>query len=237
MTRPYPSELPNPTAGVPFGQSSSTDGQIPLDQHEPSGDRENVSLLWRVFVVNATVFIGAFGLLAISPIRIHALDGLAQVAVLALGLLAMLLCDLLLLRRTLSPLRRLAAAMGTVDPMRPGRRAAQGKRASSEVLALARAFNAMLERLETERRESARRAVAAQDAERLRISRELHDEVGQALTAVLLGLGFLAKHAPAGLGDELRQVQELARSSLEDVRRIALELRPEALDDLGDVVP
>ena len=233
MTRPYPSELPNPTAGVPFGQSSSTDGQIPLDQHEPSGDQENVSLLWRVFVVNATVFIGALGLLAISPIRIHALDGLAQVAVLALGLLAMLLCDLLLLRRTLSPLRRLAAAMGTVDPMRPGRRAAQGKRASSEVLALARAFNAMLERLETERRESARRAVAAQDAERLRISRELHDEVGQALTAVLLGLGFLAKQAAAGLGDELRQVQELARSSLEDVRRIALELRPEALDDLG----
>ena len=204
-----------------------------MEQRAPDSDRANVSLLWRVFVVNATVFLGAFGLLALSPLRIHALDGLAQVAVLAVGLLATLLCDLLLVRRTLSPLRRLAVAMGKVDPLRPGRRAAEQKRASSEVLALGRAFDAMLNRLETERRESVRRAVAAQDAERLRVSRELHDEVGQALTAVLLGLGHLAKRAPAGLADEVRQVQKLARSSLEDVRGIALALRPEALDDLG----
>jgi two-component system sensor histidine kinase UhpB len=145
----------------------------------------------------------------------------------------MLLCDLLLLRRTLSPLRRLAGVMGSVDPLRPGRRAAQEERAGSEVLALARACNEMLERMETERRESARRALAAQEAERLRISRELHDEVGQALTAMLLGLGPLAGRAPLGLREDLRQVQEIARSSLQDVRRIALELRPEALDDLG----
>jgi two-component system sensor histidine kinase UhpB len=204
-----------------------------MEQHEADGGRTTVSLLWRVFLVNATVFLGAFGLLALSPIRIHALEGLAQVAVLCVGLLAMLLCNLLLVRRTLSPLRRLAAAMGTVDPLRPGRRAAVQKRASSEVLALARAFNAMLNRLETERRESTRRTVAAQDAERLRIARELHDEVGQALTGVLLGLGVVAKQAPSGLAEELRRVQELARGSLEDVRRIALALRPEALDDLG----
>jgi two-component system sensor histidine kinase UhpB len=192
-----------------------------------------VSLLWRVFVVDAAIFLAAFGLLAVSPIRIHALSGLTQLAILVLGLLTMLLCDLLLLRRTLSPLRRLAAVMAAVDPMRPGRRAAQEERAGSEVLALARACNGMLDRMETERRESARRALAVQEAERLRISRELHDEVGQALTAMLLGLGPLTKQAPPGLSDDLRQVQELARSSLEDVRRIALELRPEALDDLG----
>jgi len=193
----------------------------------------NVSLLWRVFGVNAAVFLASFGLLAASPIRIHELAGLTQPAILVLGLLAMLLCNLLLLRRTLSPLRRLAAVMGAVDPLRPGRRAAREERAGSEVLALARACNGMLERLETERRESARRTLAAQEAERLRISRELHDEVGQALTAMLLGLGPLAKRAPAGLSGDLRRVQELARSSLRDVRRIALELRPEALDDLG----
>lgn len=193
----------------------------------------SVSLLRRVFAVNAAVFLASFGLLAASPIRIHALAGLTQLVVLVLGLLAMLLFDLLLLRRTLSPLRRLAAVMGAVDPMRPGRRAAQEKRAGSEVLALARACNGMLDRLETERRDSARRTLAAQEAERLRISRELHDEVGQALTAMLLGLGPLAKRAPADLSKDLGRVQELARSSLQDVRRIALELRPEALDDLG----
>jgi two-component system, NarL family, sensor histidine kinase UhpB len=197
------------------------------------GRGASVSLLWRVFVVDAAIFLAAFGLLAVSPIRIHALAGLTQLAILVLGLLVMLLCDLLLLRHTLSPLRRLAAVMVAVDPLRPGRRAAQEERAGSEVLALARACNGMLDRMETERRESARRALAASEAERLRISRELHDEVGQALTAMLLGLGPLAKRAPVGLSEDLRQVQELARSSLQDVRRIALELRPEALDDLG----
>lgn len=197
------------------------------------GHRPSVSLLWPVFAVSASVLLVAFGLLAVSPIRIHALTGLDQLAILIAGLLTMLLCDLLLLRRALSPLRRLAAVMGAVDPLRPGRRAAPEERAGREVLALAWAFNGMLDRLETERRESARQALAAQEAERLRVSRELHDEVGQALTAVLLGLGPLAKRAPASLTADLRQVQDLARSSLEDVRRIALELRPEALDDLG----
>ena len=225
--------LTSDSAPAPSVASVARGRQGPLDEHDPDGARENRSLLWRVFVVNAVVFLAAFAMLAISPIRIHELDGLAQVAILALGLLAMLLCDLLLLRITLNPLRRLALAMDTVDPMRPGRRAAQDARASREVSSLARAFNTMLERLETERRDSARRAVTAQDAERLRIARELHDEVGQALTAVLLELGFLAKQAPRIQADALRHAQERARSSLEDVRRIALELRPEALDDLG----
>ncbi len=202
-------------------------------QHRRGRYGASVSLLRRVFAINATVFLASFALLAVSPIRIHALAGLTQLVILVLGLLAMLLCDFLLLRRTLSPLRRLAAVMAAVDPMRPGRRAAQEERAGSEVLALARACNGMLDRLETERRESARRTLAAQETERLRISRELHDEVGQALTAMLLGLGPLAKRAPADLSKDLGRVQELARSSLQDVRRIALELRPEALDDLG----
>ncbi len=202
-------------------------------QHRRGRYGASVSLLRRVFAINATVFLASFALLAVSPIRIHALAGLTQLVILVLGLLAMLLCDFLLLRRTLSPLRRLAAVMAAVDPMRPGRRAAQEERAVSEVLALARACNGMLDRLETERRESARRTLAAQETERLRISRELHDEVGQALTAMLLGLGPLAKRAPADLSKDLGRVQELARSSLQDVRRIALELRPEALDDLG----
>jgi two-component system sensor histidine kinase UhpB len=75
--------------------------------------------------------------------------------------------------------------------------------------------------------------LAGQEAERLRIAQELHDQIGQELTAVLLGLA----RVQAGVGEEHKAdvagVQEAVRSSLEDVRRIALELRPEALDDLG----
>jgi two-component system, NarL family, sensor histidine kinase UhpB len=73
----------------------------------------------------------------------------------------------------------------------------------------------------------------AQESERLRVSRELHDEVGQTLTAVLLQLGRIAKHAPPELAAELEDAQERARETLEEVRRISRELRPEALDDLG----
>jgi two-component system sensor histidine kinase UhpB len=104
---------------------------------------------------------------------------------------------------------------------------------TSEAGELALTFNEMLARLESERREATGRVLAGQEAERLRIAQELHDQVGQELTAVLLGLARVQARVDPPLRAELAQVQESVRSSLEDVRRIALELRPEALDDLG----
>jgi two-component system sensor histidine kinase UhpB len=104
---------------------------------------------------------------------------------------------------------------------------------SSEVMELGSTFNEMLDRLEAERQESAGRALAAQEGERLRVAQELHDEIGQSLTAVLLDLARAERRAPEDLKQQLRSTQESVRSSLEDARRVALELRPEALDDLG----
>ena len=78
-----------------------------------------------------------------------------------------------------------------------------------------------------------RPALAAQEAERHRIAQELHDEVGQSLTVVLLGLKRLEPRAPAELVDELALLRESARASLDDVRRVARELRPGVLEDLG----
>jgi two-component system sensor histidine kinase UhpB len=104
------------------------------------------------------------------------------------------------------------------------------------VMLLRRAFAPLLrliDQVETERRESARTALAAQERERTRIARELHDEVGQALTAVLLQLERTSRRADAPLRDELDEAREGLRTSLEDVREIARRLRPEALDDLG----
>src|SRR5438132_6609671 len=105
-----------------------------------------------------------------------------------------------------------------------------GAEPNSEVGELALTLNEMLERLEAERREATGRVLAGQEAERLRIAQELHDQVGQDLTAVLLSLARVQSRAP---GDLVAEAQAAVRASLEDVRRIALELRPEALDDLG----
>jgi two-component system sensor histidine kinase UhpB len=91
----------------------------------------------------------------------------------------------------------------------------------------------MLERLETERRESGQRALRAQEAERLRVARGLHDEVGQVLTGVLLQLDSLKGSDGATRQSEIEETKEAVRQALEEVRRIARELRPEMLEHLG----
>jgi signal transduction histidine kinase len=83
-------------------------------------------------------------------------------------------------------------------------------------------------------RDALRRVVSAQEQERRRLARELHDETGQALTSILLGLRTVEE---AGGEAEMRaavgEVRDLVRSTLQDVRRLAVELRPKALDDFG----
>ncbi len=78
-----------------------------------------------------------------------------------------------------------------------------------------------------------RRALEAQESERLRVARELHDEVGQNLTAALLQLARVRKRAPEELRTELAEAVETVRENLDELRRIAQRLRPQALDELG----
>jgi signal transduction histidine kinase len=83
-------------------------------------------------------------------------------------------------------------------------------------------------------RDALRRVVGGQEVERRRLARELHDETGQALTSILLGLRAVEE---AGSGEGVRksvgEVRELVVATLQDVRRLAVELRPKALDDFG----
>ena len=189
-------------------------------------------LLWRVFVTNAAVLVAATLVLVLSPATVSFPVALTEVAVLVAGLATMLGLNLALLRRAFGPLTRLTRFMRSVDPLRPGARAAVGP-ADLEVAELTAAFNEMIDRLETERRESARVALAAQERERTRIARELHDEVGQALTAVMLQLERASQRADAPVRGDLEGAREGLRASLKEVREIARRLRPEALDDLG----
>jgi two-component system, NarL family, sensor histidine kinase UhpB len=190
-----------------------------------------MSLFRRVFLLNAALLVGAGLLVALSPITVSTPVKVFDEVVLGVGILVILAANYLLLRPAFKPLERLAERMENVDLLRPGRRLEPT--GSPEIVELVRSFNEMLERLETERRESGRQALAAQEAERKRIAAELHDEVGQSLTGVLLLLEQLASEMPAQRQDVFAEAQEATRKSIDEVRRIAQELRPEMLEHLG----
>lgn len=187
--------------------------------------------VWRIFAVNSVILVAATLALAFSPATVSFPIALTEAIVLTLGLIAILGVNLVLVRRSFEPLRRLARLMRSVDLLRPGQRVAVS--GPEEVRELGAVFNEMLARLERERRQSGWDALKAQEDERKRVAQELHDQIGQALTALMLQIGRLAKDAPEELRAELDEAVETTRSSLDDVRRIAKQLRPEALDDLG----
>lgn len=193
--------------------------------------RMGVSLFWRVCLVNAAVFAAGVAVLAASPATVSSPVAPGEFLVLLVGLAVILVANAVLLRAVLGPLDRLRSLMEGVDLLQPGQRLPeQGNGAVADVI---RTFNAMLARLEAERALSSGRALAAREGERRRVARELHDEVGQSLTAVLLGLRGVADRAPADLAEEVVMVQEAARSSLDEVRQVVRRLRPGVLDDLG----
>jgi two-component system, NarL family, sensor histidine kinase UhpB len=192
--------------------------------------RPPLSVFWRVFAVNAGLLGILAALLLFSPVEIDAPIRPTQALTVVAALVVTLVANAVLLRRALNPLQRLAERMETVDLLRPGHRLRVLR--SDEISRVVVAFNRMLDRLEGERRESGRRILAAQEAERIGIARDLHDEVGQVLTGVLLQLDSIAERAPAH-GAEIDEAKQWVRRALDEVRRISSELRPEMLDHLG----
>ena len=191
------------------------------------------SLVWRLFLLNTIVIVAAFCVLAFSPLTVksplrHPQGGALSLA----GLLAVTTVSMIVIRRSLRPLVRLTDAMRRVDPLRPGQRV-EVSQAGDEVTELGTAFNDMLKRLEDERRESVRRTMLAQEAERVDVARDLHDEIGQRLTALLLQLDYVAAEVPDDVSDAVEAARENARGTLEEVRGLAKSLRPEVLDELG----
>jgi two-component system sensor histidine kinase UhpB len=188
------------------------------------------SLFWRVFAVNAGLLGGIAALLLLSPVEIDAPIKRTQALIVLGGLAVTVATNAVLLRRAIGPLGRLAQRMDAVDLLRPGQRLPVDR--GDEIGRVVAAFNRMLARLEGERQQSAGRVLAAQEAERVGIARDLHDEVGQLLTAVLLQLNAIAEAAPEHR-QELDRAREAVRRALDEVRRISSELRPEMLEHLG----
>jgi two-component system sensor histidine kinase UhpB len=200
---------------------------------KPTPMRRRHSLLWRLSVIDISVLVVIVLLLAFTPVTIHAPLKPVEGAILFGGFVVIGTANLLLLRRAVAPLNQLSKVMRSIDPMEPGTRVSVDEMPDVELAVLGESFNAMLERLEVERRQSALRALSAQEAERLRIARELHDEIGQTLTAIAIEA---ERNVDAGEGadrESWARAANLAQRSVEDLRRIARRLRPEALDDLG----
>ncbi|MGW6524711.1 sensor histidine kinase [Streptomyces sp. NPDC054962] len=189
-----------------------------------------MSLFWRIFVLDAVGLIVAAALL-LGPVTVSTPILPGEVLVVVAGLAALLTVNAVVLRVGLAPLGRLGRAMADADLLHPGARAVVS--GPVETAELITTYNAMLDRLEAERAASAAGALSAQERERHRIARELHDEVGQTLTAVLLQLKRVADRAPRDLREELGQAQEATRAGLDEIRRIARRLRPGVLDELG----
>jgi two-component system sensor histidine kinase UhpB len=192
------------------------------------------TLLTQVLAVNAAL-VGVTALIAAVVARDRLPDATSGDGLLVLGLTvaSAILLNSLLLRARLAPMDRLVVGMTDVDLTRPGMRVSAPHRAAREVHELTDAFNRMLARLEQERRESGRAVLRAQEQERSRIAQDLHDEVNQALTAILLRLSATIGDAPWGLRSELQETQELVTQAMDELLALARQLRPTALDDHG----
>jgi two-component system sensor histidine kinase UhpB len=192
------------------------------------------TLLTQVLAVN-TVLVALTAVVAAIVARERLNDAISTQGLLLIGLavFSVVLLNSLLLRRRLEPMGRLVETMSEVDLASPGMRADVSPGASSEVQRLTADFNRMMGRLEHERREAGRAVLRAQEQERSRIAQDLHDEVNQALTGILLRLEATMSDAPVHLVAELVETKQLATQAMEELLHLARELRPTALDDHG----
>ncbi len=151
--------------------------------------------------------------------------------VLGFAVSATVAVNVFLLSRRFEPLELLAKRMEEADLNE--RVELEPISGPEEVRRLDHSFHAMLDRLEAERRHSAGAALEAQERERSRVALELHDEVNQALTALVLRIEAIRTKAPPELTDDLAETRAVASQAMEELLSLARQLRPTALDDLG----
>jgi len=195
-------------------------------------------LLSQVLIANLLLIVAAVVVTGVAGHPGFNLGDRPELAlILALAVALTILVNVFMLQRRFRPLEKLVDEMERADLSRPGANlrvtlAGDGTE-PEEVERLDRAFRRMLERLESERRRAASKALAAQEEERARVARDLHDEVNQSLTALLLRLEAARVKAPVELAHELAETKALANQAMEELLMLARSLRPTALDDMG----
>jgi two-component system sensor histidine kinase UhpB len=155
-----------------------------------------------------------------------------QFAILALLMILTLCVNLWMLQRRFAPLEHLIEQVEAIDPSHPTS-FDPGPEPAEEIERLARSFKRMLQRVTDERRHSSQQVLRAQERERSRLASDLHDEVNQALTAILLRLEALGQDVPAEMRSDVSELKRLVNQAMEELLNLARQLRPTALDDHG----
>lgn len=195
--------------------------------------KKRESLSGQIVAANLLLVVAAlFAASAASSLDLKLDDERFQFALLAMTVILALLLNILMLQRRFNPLEQLIEQIEAIDPADPAAFEAP-EQPVEEVERLASAFARLLERIEAERRRAGRLQLRAQEEERKRVARDLHDEVNQALTGILLRLEALMQSAPPDLREELGETKKLANQAMEELLQLARQLRPTALDDHG----
>jgi two-component system, NarL family, sensor histidine kinase UhpB len=156
-----------------------------------------------------------------------------QFLILALAIVLSLCTNLWMLQRRFRPLERLIERIEAIDPAEPAPLELVRSDPVAEIDRLSHSFQRLLEGIEEERRRSGQLAMRAQEEERRRLARDLHDEVNQALTAILLRLEALAQETPPERVPEVAELKRLVNQAMGELLNLARQLRPSALDDHG----
>jgi two-component system sensor histidine kinase UhpB len=200
----------------------------------PSRSRRDDSLIGQI--VGANVVLVALALLGASlaaGLDLTVEDQRWEFLILALVIVLTLCVNLWMLQRRFRPLERLIERIERIDPAEPETHELTEPEPVAEIDRLSHSFKRLLDRIEDERRRSGQLVMRAQEEERRRLARDLHDEVNQSLTAILLRLQALSQDAPPERAGEVAELKRLVNQAMEELLNLARHLRPSALDDHG----
>jgi two-component system sensor histidine kinase UhpB len=196
--------------------------------------RRDDSLIGQVVAANVVlVALTLFAASLAAGLDLTVADQRWSFLILSLSIVLTLCVNLWMLQRRFRPLEHLIERIEDIDPAEPASFGRGEPEPVEEIDRLTTSFRRLLDRIEEERRRSGALAMRAQEEERRRLARDLHDEVNQALTAILLRLEALSQDAPPERAGELVELKRLVNQAMGELLTLARQLRPSALDDHG----